>query len=63
MRIGVPLDLPDADTDRAWLCETLTEVATLTRTHLPRKARAYPSEALADEVMGLRSALLDATGE
>lgn len=54
---SVPKGLETPRAVRGWLVEVLSDTERLVREHLPTKSKAYPSEALADEVAALRTHL------
>lgn len=57
-RFIVNLEVPPTLTDRAacdaWIVGALTEAAAIVRDYLPKKARGYPADRLAGEVIDLR---------
>ena len=54
---SVPKGLATPEQVRAWLVAVLPETERLVREHLPTKAKAYPADQLADEVVALRKHL------
>jgi hypothetical protein len=50
----LPEGLNEPNEVRAWFASALVETESLVREHLPRKSRAYPVAALAEEVRALR---------
>jgi hypothetical protein len=53
----LPEGLEDPADVRAWFASVLFETESLVRDYLPRKSKAYPAAALADEVRALREML------
>lgn len=54
---SVPVGLVTDELMATWLTEALPGTARLCREHLPKKSRAYPAEALAQEVEALATHL------
>jgi len=52
--IEVPPLLPDRAAHANWMTEALQQSAEIVRNYLPRKAKTYPADRLADEVQSLR---------
>ncbi len=53
----LPEGLEDPSEVRAWFATELVATESLVRDYLPRKSKAYPAAALADEVRALREML------